>query len=248
MHKNTIKFIKSLHLKKFRKEEALFLVEGEKSIMELVRSDFEILNIYLTQEMYDTYVGELREYEHMIEIVSIADLERISTLEFNDTGLAVVKQKANTQLEVNDGELVLVLDDIRDPGNLGTIIRTADWYGVKKIVCSLTTAEVYNTKVIAASMGSFTRVAVCYTELHIFLENQKEKQIPILGALLNGTDVHTFSYPQTGILMMGNESNGIHESLLPYITHKVTIPRYGNAESLNVSMATGIILDNWKRS
>ncbi len=248
MNKNTIKFIKSLHLKKFRREEGMFLVEGEKSMMELVRSDFEIMNIYLTAEMYDKYVGELREFERIVEIVSISDLEKASTLEFNDTGIAVVKQKENMPLTVVEGDLVIVLDDIRDPGNLGTIIRTADWYGVKKIICSETTAEFYNPKVISASMGSFTRINIFYTNLESFLQEQKNKNIGVLGALLDGEDAHTFKYPKTGILLMGNESNGIHASLLSYITHKVTIPRYGEAESLNVSMATGILLDNFKRS
>jgi TrmH family RNA methyltransferase len=246
MNKNTVKFIKSLHLKKYRKEEVLFLVEGEKSIIELLKSDFQIKNIFITREIFEKYRNEFQKFDSICEIVSADDLTKASTLEFNDTGIAIVLQKENSELEIN-GDIVVALDDIRDPGNFGTIVRTADWYGVKKIVCSVTTAEFYNPKVIASSMGSFTRVQIFYTDLEKYLENNKSKNIPILGTLLDGSDAHTFSYPDSGILLMGNESNGIHETLMPFITNKITIPRYGSAESLNVSMATGIILDNWKR-
>ena len=244
MNKNTIKFIKSLHLKKFRKEEGMFLVEGEKSIIELSKSDFDIVNIYITREIFEKYREEFRKFDAISEIVTEEDLTKASTLEFNDTGIAIVREKENIEFEIGN-ELVVMLDEIRDPGNLGTIIRTSDWYGVKKIICSETTAEFYNPKVIAASMGSFTRVNIFYTDLKDYLE--KNNNVKVLGALLDGSDAHTFSYPDSGILLMGNESNGIHADLTPYITDKITIPRYGKAESLNVSMATGILLDNWKR-
>ncbi len=244
MNKNTIKFIKLLHLKKFRKEEGMFLVEGEKSIIELSKSDFDIVNIYITREIFEKYREEFRKFDAISEIVTEEDLTKASTLEFNDTGIAIVREKENIEFEIGN-ELVVMLDEIRDPGNLGTIIRTSDWYGVKKIICSETTAEFYNPKVIAASMGSFTRVNIFYTDLKDYLE--KNNNVKVLGALLDGSDAHTFSYPDSGILLMGNESNGIHADLTPYITDKITIPRYGKAESLNVSMATGILLDNWKR-
>ncbi len=241
--KNTAKLIRSLHLKKFRKEEGLFLVEGEKSIIEVVQSDFEIVNIYTTREIFEKYRDIFKPLDEIIEIVHADELTKVSSLEFNDTGIAIVKQKENTPIEI-ESEIIVVLDDIRDPGNLGTIIRTCDWYGVKKIVCSDTTAELYNNKVIASSMGSFTRVQIFYTDLNHFL---KDQNIPIMGALLSGLDVHNVIYPKSGIILMGNESNGIHKELQNYITDKITIPRYGDAESLNVSMATGIILDNWRR-
>lgn len=244
MNKNTLKFIRSLHLKKFRREEGMFLVEGEKSIIELLHSDFDIVNIFVTREIFEQYREDFRKFDAISEIVEEEDLTKASTLEFNDTGIAVVRVKENIEINI-ENEIVVMLDEIRDPGNLGTIIRTADWYGVKKIICSDTTAEFYNPKVIAASMGSFTRVNIFYTNLEEYLE--KNKNVKVLGALLDGTDAHTFSYPDSGILLMGNESNGIHPDLMSYITDKITIPRYGNAESLNVSMATGILLDNWKR-
>jgi TrmH family RNA methyltransferase len=245
MNKNTVKFIKSLHLKKYRREEGLFLVEGEKSIIELLSSDFQIKNIFITREVFEKYRNDFNKFDSIVEIVTTEDLTKAGTLEFNDTGIAVVLQKENNQIEIQN-DIIIALDDVRDPGNLGTIIRTADWYGVKKVVVSETTAEFYNPKVIAASMGSFTRVQIFYTNLKEYLN--KNKNVPILGTLLNGEDAHNFSYPESGILLMGSESNGIHEELIPLITSKITIPRYGMAESLNVSMATGIVLDNWKRS
>lgn len=243
--KNTGKLIKSLHLKKYRKEEGLFLVEGEKSIIELLESDFEIINIYVTRDVFENYRESFRKFDEIIHISDTEELTKLSTLEYNDTGIAVVKQKENIEITIENDELIVALDDIRDPGNLGTIIRTCDWYGIKKIVCSETTAEFYNNKTISASMGSFTRVEVCYTDLSNFLQNNK---IPVLGAYLDGVDVHTFKYPKQAILLMGSESNGINKDLEKYVTGKITIPKYGNAESLNVSMATGIILDNLKRN
>ncbi len=238
------KRIKSLHLKKNRKEEGLFLVEGEKSILELLSSDFEIQKIYITHELLEKHKEVFGPAKHLIELISVGEIEKMSSLEFNNTGIAVVAQKENRAFEIHDTDIVLALDDIRDPGNLGTIIRTADWYGVTKIACSPTTAEFYNMKTISATMGSFSRVQIFYTELADFL---KHINLPIVGALLNGDNAHTFSFPKNGVLLMGNESNGISESLIPLITHKVTIPKYGNAESLNVGIATGILLDNWRK-
>ena len=238
------KRIKSLHLKKNRKELGLFLVEGEKSILELAHSDFEIEKIYITSECLDKNKEILSSVKNFIEPVSVGEIAKMTSLEYNDTGLAVVRQKENKEFEISGDDIVLALDDIRDPGNLGTIIRTADWYGVTKIICSPTTAEFYNMKTISATMGSFARVEIYYTELDEFLKNKK---LPILGALLDGENSHTFCYPKNGVLLMGNESNGINDALLPLITDKITIPKYGNAESLNVAMATGILLDSWKR-
>lgn len=238
------KRIKSLHQKKNRKEEGLFLVEGEKSILELIDSDFEIEKLYITHELLEKHKEVLSPAKNLIELISVGEIAKMSSLEFNDTGIAVVKQKENREFEINNKDIILVLDDIRDPGNLGTIIRTADWYGVTKIVCSPTTAEFYNMKTISATMGSFTRVQIFYTELSDFL---KQTNLPIVGALLDGENAHTFSFPESGVLLMGNESNGISDSVISLITHKVTIPKYGNAESLNVAIATAVLLDNWKK-
>jgi TrmH family RNA methyltransferase len=244
MTQGEAKRIKSLHLKKNRKEEGLFLVEGEKSILELIDSDFEIQKIYITHELLEKHKETLSSAKHLVELISVGEIAKMSSLEWNDTGIAVVKQKENHAFEITDTDIILALDDIRDPGNLGTIIRTADWYGVTKIVCSPTTAEFYNMKTISATMGSFTRVQIFYTELPDFL---KQINLPIVGALLDGENAHTFSFPKNGVLLMGNESNGISDALLAIITDKVTIPKFGNAESLNVAIATGILLDSWRK-
>ena len=246
MTKNSAKLVKSLYLKKFRKETGLFLVEGEKSIVELAHSDFEVVYLYVTEEIQNKHYKILSKYSEVTELATQEELTKAGTLEFNDTGIAVVKQKENVPFEIGDRELIVALDELRDPGNLGTIIRTCDWYGVKKIICSETTAEFYNPKVIASSMGSFTRTQIFYTDLKTFFA--ENKNVPVLGTLLLGQDAHTFAYPQSGILLMGSESNGINKELIKSITNKITIPAYGKAESLNVSMATGIVLDNWRRS
>ena len=243
--KNQAKLIKSLHEKKNRVELGLFLVEGEKSVLELLKSDFEIELLLATTEFFDSYGDEIREKSKTFEIVNQFELEKIGTFETNDSAIALVKQKTNKSPDIKKDEMVLALDEIKDPGNLGTIIRIADWYGVKNIVATKETVDFYNPKVIAATKGSFTRVNIFYTDLNDFLSKTK---MPILGAFLNGENIHETKFPSGGILVMGNESNGINQEIEKMITKKITIPTYGKAESLNVAIATAIILDNWKRN
>lgn len=242
--KATAKLVKELHDKKGRNEHDLFLVEGEKNVVELLHSDYKIQALFVTKDFLTSNKAVLETSKVLYDIVEQPELEKIGTLESNNAALAVVHQKENKPLSVEKGEIVLALDDVRDPGNFGTIIRIADWYGIKKIICSETTTDFYNSKTISATRGSFTRVEVFYTELETFLENNA---FPILGAFLEGENVHTMKFPAEGILVMGSESHGINENLSSLITQKITIPRFGNAESLNVSIATAIILDNWKR-
>jgi TrmH family RNA methyltransferase len=243
--KNQAKLIKSLREKKNRIELGLFLVEGEKSVSELLNSDFEIDFLLTTTEFFDKYGEKIREKSKSYEIINQFELEKVGTFETNDSALAVVKQKANTSFEIKDNEIVIVLDEIKDPGNLGTIIRIADWYGIKNIVASKETVDFYNPKVITATKGSFSRVNIFYTDLKNFLSAQK---LPIIGAFLNGEDIHKTEFPKSGIIVMGNESNGINKEMEKLITQKITIPSYGKAESLNVAIATAIVLDNWKRN
>ncbi|MFZ2038958.1 MAG: TrmH family RNA methyltransferase [Minisyncoccia bacterium] len=246
--KNQIKLIKSLHEKKNRQELGLFLVEGAKSVAELLSSDFKIEHLLVTDDFYGKNLDLIRPLTEIkgvpFEIITQEDLEKLSTLESNNAALAVVKQKENTAPVIKDDEIVIVLDDVRDPGNLGTIIRIADWYGVKNIIVSKNTADFYNSKTISASMGSFIRANIFYTDLADFLSKTK---LPILGALMSGENVHTFKFPKSGILVMGNESNGVSAEIEKLITDKITIPRFGQAESLNVSIATAVIMDNWKK-
>jgi len=240
--KNQAKLIKSLHEKKNRIEFGLFLVEGEKSISELLNSDFEIDLVLTTTEFFDKYGEKIRKKSKSYEIVNQFELKKVGTFETNNSALAVAKQKKNTQIEIKKDEIIIALDEIKDPGNLGTIIRIADWYGVKNIVASKETVDFYNPKVITATKGSFTKVNIFYTDLKGFFSGQK---LPILGAFLNGENIHETKFPSGGILVMGNESNGINKEIEKLITKKITVPAFGKAESLNVAVATAIILDNW---
>jgi len=243
--KNQAKLIKSLHEKKNRVELGLFLVEGEKSVSELLDSNFEIDFLLTTTKFFDKYGETIRDRAKNYEIVNQFDLEKVGTFETNGSALAVVKQKINIVPIIKKDEIVIALDEIKDPGNLGTIIRIADWYGIKNVIASKETVDFYNPKVITATKGSFTRVNMFYTDLKDFLSKQK---IPIFGAFMSGKNIHETKFPSGGIIVMGNESNGVGEEIEKMITKKVTISAYGKAESLNVAIATAIILDNWKKS
>jgi RNA methyltransferase, TrmH family len=253
----SVKNIKRLAEKKYRNELGLFMVEGEKNIQELLSSDFEIVGIAGATYFLDSIIDLVNAYDERchtrIELKEVKqdDLERAGTFVTNTTGIAVVRQKAELPLDTVITEaqknIVLMLDDVRDPGNLGTIIRIADWYGVTRIVVSPTTTDFYNPKVIAATMGSFTRTSVLYSPLEKILEKTQTLNIPVTATTMEGKSTHGSILPQTGFLLMGSESHGVHGDLLPYTTEQVTIPRFGKAESLNVSVATGILLDSIRR-
>jgi len=245
LSKSRLKFIKSLQIKKYRKQERLFLVEGAKSIRELLQSEYKINLLVLTEEFYKSchkQVDSMGDIE--LVLASQAEIEQAGTFESNEAGIALVEMQDFDFVEPEPGNYCLMLDDVRDPGNLGTIIRIADWYGIKSVVCSEQTAEYYNPKVIASSMGSFTRLKPYYGNLEKVLQ---KTGLPVLGALLDGNSVHQSDFPSTGFLIMGNESNGISEGLRKYVTKPITIPQFGQAESLNVAVATAVILDNIKR-
>jgi TrmH family RNA methyltransferase len=183
-----------------------------------------------------------------IEQISQTELEKLGTLQSNDAALAIVKMRENTPLIADTDEFALVLDDIRDPGNLGTILRIADWYGIKKVICSETSVDFYNPKVVSASMGSFSRIRVYYSEISEYFENTvRNKNVEIIGTFLNSENVHRFDFPSSGYIVLGNESNGIGAEVEKLITKKITIPRFGEAESLNVGIATAVVLDNLRR-
>ncbi len=244
--KNTLKYIHSLQQKKFRKQHQAFLVEGGKSVIELIRSQMQVLKVYATPHFVQKNEQYFVKHAFEYEIVEEAELAKAGTFQTNDAAMAIAAIPLNEFLYVNDREYVLMLDDIRDPGNLGTIIRIADWYGIRKIICSEETADVYNPKVIAATMGSFTRVRTYYCKPEEYL--QKYPQLPVYGAFLQGTSVHETSFAASGIVVMGNESRGIGPVLEQVIKHRITIPAYGGAESLNAAIATAIICDNMRRT
>ncbi len=236
------KIIKSLHQKKGRDAAKKFIVEGTKSVIELLKSDFQIENVYVSADFKKANSALLDARKDLrLQIVDPGELKSFGTLEHNDGALAIVKKKIPSK-PVDTG-IILALDDIRDPGNLGTLIRIADWYGIKEIVCSASTVDWYNPKVIAASMGSFTRVNGFYTDLSDYLKNKK---IAKLGGFMNGKSAHTFAFPASGILVIGSESHGISKEVEKTLTEKITIPSFGGgAESLNAAIAGAIILDRW---
>ncbi len=241
LSKAKIKFIKSLQIKKYRKQEQCFLVEGAKSVHELLASDFELVTLLGTTEFLSTITYPLK-----CEVIEVSpkELDGLGEFQTNDASLAVARQKPNTKIEILVDEFALVLDDIRDPGNLGTIVRTADWFGINKIIASTETADFYNSKVITSTMGSFTRSEIFYTDLETYLSKVNRK---IFGAYLDGENVHEVDFQSGGLIVIGNESKGIAPSLEKFITDKITIPRYGKAESLNAAIATAVICDNVRR-
>lgn len=238
--KNQIKLLRALGQKKQRKAEGLFLVEGEKNVLELAGTQLKVQQVFGTAEFLAEHSKALSQYT-CIE-ASLNDLTKASTLVSNNAAVAVVEMPS-TDAPVTEG-LIIALDGVSDPGNLGTIIRIADWYGIKHIVASTDCADPYNPKTIRATMGSFARVQVTLLDLASYLSNVT---IPVYGAYLEGDSVHTTEFQSQAILLMGSESHGVRPEASKYVTDKITIPAFGGAESLNVAMATGIILDNIKR-
>ena len=244
--KNQLKLIHSLEQKKQRKKTGLFLVQGEKNVAELFNSNFAIKHIFATAAYINKNKRLLKDKGVINLIIEATDeeLKKAGTLVSNNSVLAIVECKTTDLPVIRGNELILVLDQVGDPGNLGTIIRVADWYGIEHIVCSPDCADFYNPKVIAASMGSFTRISVSHTDLTEYLKSQTK---PIYGAFLEGENIHKAELAKSGFIVMGSESHGISAPVQQLITEKITIPNFGLAESLNVAMATGIILDNFKR-
>jgi len=238
--KNQIKRITGLHQKKFRNEQQLFIAEGIKVIQELYNSSFEI------QEFYSTDSSLQLNNKVKPDIISETDLKKISCLKTPNTCLAVFKIAPSKPIKYEG--LTLVLDDIRDPGNLGTIIRLCDWFGIEQLICSEETADLYNPKVIQATMGSIGRVNVVYTSLERFLKNTKQ---PIYGAFMDGDVVYETELPTTAVLVMGNEANGVGAIVEALIQKKISIPRFGKlqkTESLNVATATAILLSEFRKN
>ena len=243
--KSTVQLVRSLHQKKYRQQEGLFLVEGAKSVQEVLASSFRVDRLLATDAFIADNAALISRQECRVEPATPDELTRIGTLESNNAAIALVQMRPNVPPTLRADEWTIVLDDIRDPGNLGTILRIADWYGIDTMLCSATTADVYNPKVISASKGSFTRVQWWYGDLEPVL---KKAQQPIFGAFLDGSDVHQLDFGTTGgLIVMGNEANGIGPVIEALVTNRVTIPRYGGAESLNVGIATAVILDNLRR-
>jgi len=239
-----VKYIKSLQIKKYRSKHSSFLVEGAKNVLEVLRSSYKIETLIVSEKFEETHQSLFDYSESEILVQKEAKIASLGHLKTNDSAIAVVTMPPKAEF-VLEREIILLLDDISDPGNLGTIIRTADWYGIKKIVASKETVDVYNPKVVQASMGSFTRVNLFYEQLSEFIKSYPE--IRKMGATLNGQSVQEVKINMPLAIVFGNESNGIRQELLDVLDDHITIPRYGQAESLNVAMSVAIICDNIRR-
>lgn len=248
LSKNQIRFIKSLQQKKFRTQHACFSVEGPKMVDELLRSAFTMRNVFGTSDWIDHHKKNYSLKDKLVEI-SEKDLSRISSLKTPNQVLAVVDIPERIATRTGDlSGLVLALDGINDPGNLGTIIRIADWFGIGQIICSEDTVDVYNPKAVQASMGSLFRVQVVYTDLAEFLKNPGLK-LPKFGAVMDGENIYNKKLPAEGLLVIGSESHGIRPETASAIDTGLTIPASGPAtESLNAAVATGIICSEFRRS
>lgn len=238
--KNQIKTITGLQQKKYRKEYKLFFAEGIKVVQELLNSNFELHTLFTTG---DTFKGVAKD---KVEIITEAELKKISALSTPNTCLALFvmpEEKA-----VPDEGLIMALDDVRDPGNLGTIIRLCDWFGVSHLVCSEQCVDVFNPKVVQATMGSLARVNVVYTDLEDYLA---KASLPVYGTFMDGENIYSAAMPHEGIIVMGNEANGISAAIETKVGQRIAIPRFGDlqqTESLNVATAAAIVLSEFRRN
>jgi TrmH family RNA methyltransferase len=238
--KNQIKLITSLQQKKYRNTNKLFFAEGVKVIQELLQSNFELEHLYSTQDDFEE-VSKAKK-----TLIDDNDLKKISALSTPNSCLAVFKIPVEKN-KIESG-LIVALDSIRDPGNLGTILRLCDWFGINQLLCSKETVDIYNPKVVQATMGSIARVNVNYLDLNAFIAQTK---LPVFGTFMDGVNIYKTSLPQEGIIVMGNEANGISAELEKLIQNRLTIPRFGDiqkTESLNVATATAIVLSEFRRN
>lgn len=248
LSKNLIKLVRSLDVKKFRKETNLFVAEGEKLVNDLIVSNVECYKIIATEKHADALKSK-----RDIEIITVSDdeLKKVSFLKSPQGIVGLFKQKNNTpDINTPKKKLCLALDDVQDPGNLGTIIRIADWFGIEDIYCSIGTVDVYNPKTVQATMGAIARVNIYYVNLPQFLSSL-EKSIPIYGTFLNGKNMYEHKLSRNGVIVMGNEGKGIGAECEKFIDERILIPSFPagrtTSESLNVSTATAIVCGEFRR-
>nr|WP_294793377.1 RNA methyltransferase [uncultured Mucilaginibacter sp.] len=245
LSKSQVSLLQSLQHKKFRRQHGLFLVEGLKSVNEFIQSAYTIETIYHTPAI----APKLLKLSHKINTIeiSLTILQKISSLKTPADVIAVVKIPNWPVLKPVSlkNKFSLVLDGLQDPGNMGTIIRTADWFGIENIVCSEDTVDVYNPKVVQATMGSLARVNLHYMDITDVLSNAGP---PAYGALLDGEDIYTTDFGTEGLIVMGNEGNGLRPEIIKLVSKAITIPRFGGAESLNVAIATAIFCSEINRN
>lgn len=238
LSKSVVKYIQSLQHKKFRDANREFVVEGHKLVLEMLASGtFDVVKIYAVEDWQSNLTD--KNLLSLVETISENDLQKISGMPSPNKVLAVLSMRTTEEPPDAEG-LTLVLDDVRDPGNLGTIIRTADWFGVKHIICSDNTVDFYNPKVVQSTMGSLSRVNIYYTHLATYLK--KNKDVPSYAAVLDGVDVRNTDKQKSMILVIGNEANGISPNVLQVCTHHIRIPGGGDVESLNAAIAAAILM------
>lgn len=236
--KNQSKRILSLRQKKQRLKQGLFIAEGPKVVQEFIDSNYELVEIFSTSNNH-------AHFEEKFTIIDDKVLKKISSLVTPNTVLAVFK--IPTPIEVNDKGLILALDELNNPGNLGTIIRLCDWFGIKDLVCSKTTVDCYNSKTVQAAMGSHTRVNIIYLDLELFLDTQTNTMGTFMDAK---SSIYEMELPSSGVVVLGNEANGISDAIASKLNTRLAIPRFGllkQTESLNVANAAAIVLSEFKR-
>lgn len=240
INKNELKYIQSFAHKKHWAQESVFIIEGPKMLAEAIKANWVIEKIYATHE----WEGNIGNSGGDIEIVDNIMLSRLSHLQTPNQVIALVQKRDRPEFETSN-ELTIVLDGIQDPGNFGTIIRTADWFGIHNIIVTEDTVGLYNPKVIQSTMGSCFRVNIHVAKSDAIF---KDQDLPIIGTMLSGVSIFENKLPKAGYLVIGNESKGIREPLKSLITNPVSIPSFGGAESLNAAVATGVVLSHWKCS
>lgn len=234
--KNELHDLKSLHYKKGREEQGRYLIEGNKIVEEALNTTLVEIDCLLHTASFDASIitDSINSFH-----VSPAEMQRISTLKSPQEVVAACKIPYSNP---PTGKRILCLDGIQDPGNLGSIIRIADWFGIPEVLLSKGSVDCYNPKTVQASMGSIFRTAIHYTDLEVFLQ---QTQLPVFGAVLEGASIQAMEWQQEGILVIGSESTGISPSIMPLIRERITIPRFGKAESLNAAIACGILCAKW---
>jgi TrmH family RNA methyltransferase len=249
IRKNQIKYIHQLELKKFRKQEGLFIAEGHKVVGDLLRAGFKPRQIFAVQDWITDNSSQLSVLDSQLSEVNLEELTRLSLLQHPQQVLALFPIPDEQTIPSPKNALSILLDNVQDPGNLGTIIRIADWFGIDTIYCSLGTVDAWNPKVVQATMGSIARVHIKYVDPQLLFDSLPDK-FPVYGTFLDGDNIYTQQLSQQGIIVMGNEGNGISDAVRSRVTHKLLIPDFhkgDTADSLNVAIATAITCSEFRR-
>lgn len=252
LSKNNLKFIRSLRLKKHRDIHRQFVIEGDKVVRDLLHSDWEIIHLFATPEWLSQIPAQDMKKPGQVTELSDRELKKISSLKTPNRVLAVVmKHEYLLNWEEMASDLTLFLDGIQDPGNTGTILRIAAWFGIKNVCCSTNTADVYNPKVIQATMGALLFVKVHYVDPVLFLRECSDKNIPVYGTFLEGKSIYEANLTSNGLIILGNESRGISDDCSRFVTERIAIPGFGSPgtamESLNVAIAAAIVCSEFRR-